>query len=157
MDRKAAGREIAELFLRLVNKYRALEKIPDHHGLRTGLYHSERHMLDQIGGNPGWNITAHAVALGITKGAVSQMVSRLEAKGLVRRCRKGGNGKAVYLELSRQGAILADKRRSRNEDALRPFYEELEKHPDGRVEFLIGIFQWLDRYLDESRERMKGK
>lgn len=156
MDRKIAGREIADLFLRLVNRYRALERIPDRHGLSAGLYHSERHILDQVGSRPEWNVTEHAAGMGVTKGAVSQVIAKLEAKGLVRRCRKGGNGKAVYLELTRQGALLVEKRRSRNEETLRPLYAELEKHPDGRIKFLIGMFRWLERYLEESEEKMRG-
>jgi len=157
MDRKIAGKQIEDLFIRLVGKYRALERIPDTHGRDSGLSHSARHMLDQIGSRPEWNVTEHATGMGITKGAVSQMVAKLEEKELVRRRRREGNGKAVYPELTMRGALLLEKRRSRNEEVLRPLYEELERHPDDYVEFLIGMFRWLDRYLDESREVMHGK
>jgi hypothetical protein len=52
MDRKASCREIMDLFVRAANKYKALEKIPVQYGTKQNLYHSERHVLDNIGDNP---------------------------------------------------------------------------------------------------------
>jgi len=73
--------KIVELFIRLANKYHSLEKIQVDYGAGHPLYHSERHMIDQIGGNPGINITEFTDIIGVTKGAVSQVVKKLETEG----------------------------------------------------------------------------
>jgi hypothetical protein len=36
-----------------------------------------------------------------------------------------------------------------------PLYEELKKYSDDKVYFLIEMFKWIDRFLDESKIRMK--
>jgi DNA-binding MarR family transcriptional regulator len=155
MGRIRASKKIVELFIRVVNKYNALEKVPPGHGDKGGLYHSERHMLDMIAKRPELNITEHAEALGVTKGAISQTVKKLESKGLVKRSKKGGNDKTVYLELTKHGQNTVEKRKLVNDETLRPLYEELRKHSNDRIDFLIAMFRWIDRFLDESKQKME--
>ena len=66
MDRNRASRKLMESFLRLVNKYNAMEKFPLSFGTDHKFYHSERHMLDTIGGNRSMNITEFARVNGVT-------------------------------------------------------------------------------------------
>lgn len=152
-----AGKEIMGLFIRAVHKYNALEKIPHKHGAKGDLYHSERHMLDMIAARPELNISEHAEALGVTKGAISQVVTKLEAKGFIKRFKKGDNDKAVYVELTRQGRDAVEKRKQVNDETLQPLYQELRKHPDDHVEFLIAMFRWIERHLDEGKRKMESR
>jgi len=154
MDKKIASHEIMELFLRMVRTYNAMEKIPINHGKDEGLYHSERHMLDTIAKCPDLNITEHAAALGVTKGAISQVIKKLEQKGFVRRYKKGDNDKAVYLELTRQGNNMSAKRKKVNQETLKPLILELNKHTDREVDFLVSMFRWIDQYLAHGRAQM---
>ena len=156
MNRTKASKDIVDLFIRMVNKYNALEKVPAGHGAKSGLYHSERHMLDMIAKQSELNITEHADAMGVTKGAISQTVKKLESKGFVKRIKKGGNDKAVYLELTKQGHNMVEIRKQVNDETLRPFYVELQKHSDDRIDFLIAMFRWIDQFLDESKRKMEG-
>jgi DNA-binding MarR family transcriptional regulator len=155
MDRRKAGREIAELFIRAVGKYNALEKIPVKLRSKHALYHSERHMIDRIGDHPGMNITDFAGALGVTKGAVSQVVKKLEAKGVARRYKSGENVKEVFLELTAAGSDIYLEHQKTNEETLAPLLRELEKYPDDKVRFLIAMFKWIDGFLDRSWKDMK--
>ena len=84
MNKKRASKELIERFLKLVNKYNALGKHPLTYGTPYKFYHSERHMLDIVGDDPGLNITEFAKAAGVTKGAISQVVSKLEKKGALK-------------------------------------------------------------------------
>lgn len=149
-------KDIVNLFIRVVNKYNALDKIPAGHGAKNGLYHSERHMLDMIAKQPELNITEHAESMGVTKGAISQVVTKLETKGFIKRFKKGGNDKAVYLELTKQGRAMVESRKQINDETLLPFYKELQKHTDDHIDFLIEMFRWIDRFLDQSRRKMEG-
>ena len=75
------SKEVLHDFIKLANKYNSLEKIPADYGVGKDLYHSERHLLDQIGDYPEKNITELAQFMGVTKGAISQTVKKLETKG----------------------------------------------------------------------------
>lgn len=155
MDRRKASREITELFIRAVRKYNALEKIPVKLRSDHSLYHSERHMLDMIGDHPGMNITDFARALGVTKGAISQVVKKLEVKGVIMRYKSATNGKEVILELTASGRGIYLEHQKTNEATLGPLIRELEKYPDDKVRFLIAMFKWIDGFLDDTGKKMK--
>jgi DNA-binding MarR family transcriptional regulator len=156
MDRKASCREIMDLFVRAANKYKALEKIPVQYGTKQNLYHSERHVLDNIGDNPGMNVTEFAGSMGVTKGAISQVLKKLEAKGVARRYKKSTNEKEVFVELTKNGKEIYKEHKKINEQTIIPLYQELQKYPDEKVAFLIDMFKWIDGFLDESKEKMRG-
>ncbi len=155
MDRSDAAKTIMELFIQAVHKYNALEKVPVKAGAKHSLYHSERHLLDMIGDHPGVNITEFARAAGITKGAVSQVVKKLEKKGLVERYKSGDNDKEVFLELTRPGRDIYLRHKKTNEATLKPVIDKLKSEPDEKVVFLIDMFDWIGGFLDEEREQMK--
>lgn len=151
MDRAKASMEIMELFIRMVRKYNNLEKTPVTLRSKHALYHSERHMLDNIGDHPGMNVTEFANVLGVTKGAVSQVVKKLEAKGAVRR--SGGiNEKEVILELTKTGQEIYARHKRTNAETIGPLVEELKSYPDDKIEFLLKMFRWLDEFLGRSRK-----
>jgi DNA-binding MarR family transcriptional regulator len=153
--KRRKGIEIMEGFIRLVNKYNALEKYSLSYGTRHKFYHSERHMLDKFGENPHMNITDIAEAAGVTKGAISQVASKLEKKGAVRRYKKSGNDKDVFVELKDLGKEIYKQHQRINEETIKEINRELRKYPEEKVEFLLHMFGWIDSFLDESSVRMK--
>jgi DNA-binding MarR family transcriptional regulator len=155
MDRTKASKEIMELFIRAVSRYNALEKIPSKAGARHALYHSEKHMLDKIGDHPEMNVTDFAGELGVTKGAVSQVVKKLEAKGVVKRYKSGTNEKEVFLALTEAGEAVYRAHKKTNEETIKPLLKELSKYPDDKVQFLISMFKWIEEFLDQSRKKIK--
>jgi DNA-binding MarR family transcriptional regulator len=156
MNKEKASIEIMELFMRVVNKYNALEKIPVRHSLKHDLFHSERHMLDKIADNPDMNITDLAQDTGVTKGAISQIVKKLETKGLVRRYKRGTNDKEVFIELTRAGMDICKKRRKLNKENIMPLCDELKRHTNDEVNFLVSMFHWFDEFMDQSAMKMKS-
>ncbi len=156
MDKDKACNEIMDLFIRVVNKYNGLEKVPVKHSPGLGLYHSERHMLDTVGVNPDMNMTELARASGVTKGAISQIVKKLETKGVIRRYKKASNDKEVFIELTETGKKICEERRRTNKETIRPLREELESHADEHVAFLVHMFRWLDEFMDQAAKIMKS-
>ena len=161
MDRIKTSEEIIELFIRLANKYKALEKIPVDYGVGTDLYHSERHLIDQIGDHPEMNITELARYIGVTKGAISQTVKKLEDKGVVNRYKGAENEKEVFLEFTDIGRNVYKKHKEVNKESIIQLYEELKKYSDDKVSFLVEMFKWMDIFLEDSKTKMqehsKGK
>ena len=156
MDRKKTSKEIEELFIKLANKYQSLEKIPVDYGVGKDLYHSERHLIEQIGDYPDKNITEFAQFFGVTKGAISQTVKKLENKGIVTRYKGEKNEKEVFLKLTKTGKSVYKKHKEASQESIMPLYEELKKYSDDKVYFLVEMFKWIDRFLDESKIKMKG-
>ena len=143
------------LFIQAAHRYHALEKMPMRSGTSHDLYHSERHMLDRIGEHPNINLTEFARAAGITKGAVSQVVKKLESKGLVRRYKSGNNDKEVFLVPTKAGRDVCLRHSKKNEETIGPLLQELSKYPDDKIEFLITMLGWISDYLDKSAKQMK--
>jgi len=156
MDKEKVGKDISELFVRIVRKYNSLEKLPAKHGSKHDLYHSERHILDTIGNNPAMNMSELAAAVGVTKGAISQIVRKLELKGIVQRFKKSTNDKELFVELTKIGRDIHHMRGTTNKEAILPLIKELRRHSDDKVAFLVEMFRWLDTFMDNSRKNMEG-
>jgi DNA-binding MarR family transcriptional regulator len=154
MNKKEASRELIDSFLRLVNKYNSLGRHPISFGTPYKFYHSERHMLDIVGDDPGLNITEFAKAAGVTKGAISQVVSKLEKKGALRRYKSEENEKEIRLELTQLGEEIYAHHQSVNQETINFLWRELKKHPDENIKFLVYMFKWFEQYMDQSREKM---
>ena len=156
MDREKVSEEIIELFIRLVNKYNSLMKIPLDFGAGSHLYHSEMHMIDQIGDHPEMNITELAGLIGVTKGAISQTVKKLEKKGVVTRYKGAENEKEVFLKFTSIGKDIYKKHKEVDKEAIIPLYEELRKYSDDKVYFLVEMCKWMDTFLDDSKEKIQS-
>lgn len=156
MNKKHASSEIIDRFLRLVNKYNALGKHPVTFGTQHQFYHSERHMLDIVGDCPDLNITEFAKAAGVTKGAISQVVAKLEKKGALKRYKSDENDKEIKIKLTPLGEKIYAHHQSVNAESIHHLWRELKEHPDDKIEFLLHMFKWFEEYFDESRERMRA-
>ena len=154
MDKKKSSKEILEIFIKLINKYNAMGKHPMTFGTEHAFYHSERHMLDIVGDETGLNITEFAKAAGVTKGAISQVVTKLEKKGALQRYRSDENNKEIRLRLTKLGETIYAHHQKVNEESINHLLKELNKHPEDKIDFLIYMFKWFEKYLDDSREKM---
>jgi DNA-binding MarR family transcriptional regulator len=97
--------QLSSTWIRILNKMDANEKCPRDFGSGDLLHCSEIHTMMVIGKRPDINITDLAAALGITKSAISQMISRLEGKNLVEKRRNPDNDKEILLRLTPRGRI----------------------------------------------------
>ncbi len=98
--------KIEDLATRLFNAYGELNNRPHAYSVERRhiqLYSSEAHAIDRIGAASDINMTALSVQLGLTKGAISKMVRKLEGMGLIRRYQYMTNRKEVYLMLTPLG------------------------------------------------------
>jgi DNA-binding MarR family transcriptional regulator len=77
------------------------------HDFGTGipLFRKEIHILQAVGRFPKINITSLAKYMRVTKGAVSQTVSRLVGKGMIRKQYAEASRKEVVLELTDLGWV----------------------------------------------------
>ena len=72
---------ISYSLLRVVYKFFEIDKRTRYYGIDVPLFPSEIHMINKIKQNEGIHVTGLANILKVTKGAVSQIIMKLEKKG----------------------------------------------------------------------------
>ena len=142
----------AETFLRIINKFKALEKIPIDHGTGDLLYASEINTLEIIGKYPAINITQLAHKRGVTKGAVSQVVGKLVKKQLVLKDKAPNNDKELSLKLTAVGEVAFQNHKKFHEKYDSPMLEKLNGLTVEQLELIIGTFEMLESTIDNYLE-----
>ena len=140
--------EIMEQFVRIVNKFNRFEKVPMDFGVEEMLYPSEIHTIETIGKNHRINVTELAEIMGITKGAVSQMITKLVRKKFVKKVRFPRSEKTVFLELTPKGKKAFQGHEKFHADMVLDFlkYAENISHKDFRK--FKEIFTKIEHHLD---------
>jgi DNA-binding MarR family transcriptional regulator len=97
--------EIMKILIRVINKFHALDKIPRDFGTGEKLYMPEIHTIGAIGKTPGMNITEVAEKMGVTKGTISPVVTKLAKRKYVLKFKGGDNKRDILLQLTPKGQI----------------------------------------------------
>lgn len=95
--------QIVETFLQVNNLLTQIQKRPVQITKDLRLSTSMIHLIDLVGNHPQLSISALATRLGVTKGAVSQQVPTLIARGLVQVNYPAGNHKTKLISLTKAG------------------------------------------------------
>ena len=139
--------DIAAQLDRVVNQLLALEKktVLRHGKLR--LHPSEIHLMLVVDEDSSRNATAMAQRLGVSKGAVSQTLTRLENKGVIVKVKDAGAKNelwARFTPLGREAIGLFKKQRSTLQAAHVAYLAGL---PDGDRKAIQGFLTHLERFL----------
>jgi DNA-binding MarR family transcriptional regulator len=137
-----------EQFIRIVNKFNRFEKIPMDFGVEEMLYPSEIHTIEAVGKNARINVTQLAELLGVTKGAVSQMVNKLVRKQFLAKTKLPRGAKEVFLELTPKGKKAFKGHEKFHKEMFLDFlkYTENISHRDFRR--FKAIFTKIEHHLD---------
>ncbi|MDP5274552.1 MarR family winged helix-turn-helix transcriptional regulator [Chengkuizengella axinellae] len=106
---------------RLFMQFKQLERHPRVFGEAGPLTPSEIHTIDAISCESGILMSELAARLSVTKGAVSQIVKKLESKQLVQRTPHPEDSRAVMISLTEKGIIAFQAHRELHQN----FYKEL--------------------------------
>ncbi len=140
---------IRELILSIVNKVNTFENSPHNFGTDELLYASELLMIESLGYRPNVNVTEYAENHGITKGAVSQLVNKLEKKGLVARHKHPANQKEVLLELTTKGEIAFHNRKLMRLQIVKAFFERFEGMELKELDLITHFLSSVESVFDE--------
>ncbi|AFC29348.1 MarR family transcriptional regulator [Paenibacillus mucilaginosus 3016] len=133
---------LGRLFLQL----QRLERKPRIFGDAGPLTPSEIHTIDAIGMDGTLLMSELAARLGVTKGAVTQIFSRLEAKELVIRAPHPEDSRAVLVSLTDKGRSAYRA----HEEVHRQFYEELSTElGEEEIRIFEQCIQKLIRFMEE--------
>ena len=91
-----------------------------------------------------------AKLLGVTRSAVSQMVNKLESKGVVRRVPDSRDKKIAYIELSDKARSIYEESRARVNGLLERIVAKLGAE---KVEhFITGTNEFIDAFCEATEE-----
>lgn len=96
-------------------------------------------LINVIDRNPGMSVTDLSKRMNLTKSAVSQMLKKLCALGLLEKSRNEGNEKNVYPELTELGKVTAAEYREKH-DRFYLCVEDLLNRYDSNGQKLIYRF-----------------
>jgi DNA-binding MarR family transcriptional regulator len=147
--------DFKETFLRIINKFKVLEKIPIDHGTGDLLYASEINTLEIIGDSPGINLTQLAQKKGVTKSAVSQIVTKLVNKQLVIRNQSPDHEKVFFLELTDAGKVAFKNHEKFHEKYDSPMIEKLLGMNNEQLDLVVGTFKMLESTIDSYLDDLK--
>jgi len=99
--------QVSDLFYQFASLYKDSDKILNDYGTGEMYTALEVHTVSRIEDNPGITVTEIAEQTARTKGAVSQIITKLENKGLVRREKDPENPRRVCLYVTHQGLELS--------------------------------------------------
>ncbi|SDL87045.1 transcriptional regulator, MarR family [Dendrosporobacter quercicolus] len=141
---------ISQLLLNIIAGFYEKDAKVNYFDTDTLLYHSEIHMVQFIKENQALHLSAIARGLGITRGAVSQMIMRLEKKGVVSKEPDPGNNRKVILRLTSKGekAYLGHKR---NHDSYNAVVSTLlENASQSEMDFLKEFLMKYEKALHKT-------
>ena len=141
---------IIEKYLLLVEKISNTTKVHKSFGTDVNIYRSEIHVIQLVGDRTGIHLSEISRLIGVTKGTVSQIVKRLEGKGLVEKQIDENNNTRQLISLTKKGvtawqahmdyhnrnsqkmyaflSVLNDENRAVLEEFLSNAYEMIKEH-----------------------------
>lgn len=129
-----------------------LEKTPKRYGTDQELSHSEIHLIEIIGDTPDQGVTDLSRLMGVTKGAISQALKRLEKKGLTAKSPDPANLSRTLVTLTAKGKIAYWTHKHWHEAMDGGFSRYLKTLGDAEIriilDFLVRVEDFLARRID---------
>jgi DNA-binding MarR family transcriptional regulator len=135
--------ELAELWIQI-------DKKPQRFGTDQDIYRAEVQLIEVLGRSDGLSVTDIAGILGITKGAVSQTLKKLEQKGLVAKNADPLNQSRLLVGLTAKGKVAYYSHEHWHETMDGGFRDYFMSLPEDKLRF-------LDEFLSKVEEFLKKR
>ena len=147
----AAALRLITKFNRIHNQYATVRKNLMIRCSGLELYPAEMHVLVAVAANPGCSVTELSESLSITRSAVSQLLKKTTAKGLLIKERDAGNERTVRLTLTEQGQDAVRDFTGGEQSLFGEFLEVMKAWPEDDIRavnrFLVMLEEMFDRKL----------
>ena len=144
---------VTERFYKLVKLANQLEKTPRRFGTDESLSGTEIHLVELIGDtDERLSVTDLSRLLGITKGAVSQTLKRIENKGLIFKSDDPENLSRVIVKLTSKGKTAYFSHKHWHETMDGGFKEYFMGLNQNRIDFLLEFLDKVEVFIKRARE-----
>lgn len=142
-------KELIEVFERTNNKYNLLNKKANDYCTGVNFPPSEINTLVMIKKYKMNNITELARQLGVSKSAVSQIIFRLEKKGVITKYKDIDNSKNIIVKLTELGITAVDSYEKYRSDIYGTLIKTLDKMNNDQVTTIKNFFYDLEKFIDQ--------
>lgn len=134
---------------RVVNRLIFLEKrsVLQHEGLR--LHPSEIHLMQVIKERPDLNAGEMAQRLGVSNGAVSQTLGRLERKGVIKKAKDPSLKNRVTATFTESGRTAIRSFEEERASSMKSFSKYLAGLSERDREVIEGFLSRMEEFLEE--------
>lgn len=138
-------------FSRAMSKYAILDRKAFDFGIGIKLFPAEIHMLTAIEQKDGIGVTELAEEFRITKGAVSQLVTKLIKKDLVQKTKNPEHGSRILIKATDLGRTACQHHVEFHKKHDKEFFEYLGQLDENSYKVIQKMAQqmnlWMDSYL----------
>jgi len=134
-------------FSRVSNLWQQLDSKPRKFGTENDLTGSEIHLIEVVGQSEGLSVTDLAKRLGITKGAVSQTLKKLDAKGLIVKEVDPANTSRITVSLSTKGKVAYYSHLQWHEAMDGGFRNYFVNLPEDKIRFMDEFLSILEQFI----------
>lgn len=135
-----------------LEKYRQISRMPMDFGVGEPLFPAEIHVVSAVAGEGAMSVTDIARRFGNTKGAASQLVARLEAKGLLAKEADPAKGSRRIVRATQRGKKAHEAHLAFHERHDGPFRAYLmgldESGYQCFSELCTRMNEWMGTYLE---------
>ena len=143
-------------FARIVELYGKLEKLPRSYGTDEHFTSPEIHLIETIGDHDdSLSVTELANLMGVTKGAISQRLKKLDKRGLTKKKADPENTSRVRLFLTSKGksAYFAHKHwHEKMDGGYMAYYKKMD---DNKIQFLIEYMTQVEDFLQRAMDAIE--
>ena len=147
-DMEKRFQKMGNTLVRVINKAVVNEKKPRHFGVPELLHASEIHMVMHIGDNSGVHISELARLCGITRGAVSQLVAKLEKKGLVAKTEDPQNSLKTVPILTNKGKVAYYAHAQHHEEMDQDLFNFINRLDENQFTLIEDFLNHLEKMAD---------
>jgi DNA-binding MarR family transcriptional regulator len=147
MRTKSSPFSLIAKFAKVSTLWQRLDSRPRKFGTENDLSGSEIHLIEAVGQKEDLSVTDIAKWLGITKGAVSQTLKKLEAKGLVIKEVDPANTSRITVSLSTKGKVAYYAHLQWHETMDGGFRDYFFNLPEDKIHFLDEFLSILEQFL----------
>lgn len=148
------GKKVSISLLKVIMKYRSIDKAMRNFGTDVPIYNSEIHIVSIIAKNPGIHVRGLAELLEIASASVSETVRKLIKKDLVYKEKDPKNLSRLSLFVTKKGEI-AHKEHLRYHELLDDMITtQLQNASDEEIDFLTDFLSSLSEELDGFEENI---
>ena len=151
--KEASTHLITEQFYALVKLAQKLENTPRRFGTDEALTSAEIHLIEIIGDNNELlSVTDLSNLLGVTKGAVSQNLKKLEKKGLTEKIEDPQNISRSIVKLTSKGKTAYYAHKHWHETMDGGFKDYFTSLSQDRIDFLVEFMARVEDFLKRAMQ-----
>ena len=137
--------------MRVFNKFARNEKKVRKYGVDVLLHPSEIHTVMLIGNNAGQHVSELARIAGVTRGAISQVVAKLEKKGLIKKIEDPENSLKTIPSLTNKGWVTYWAHEQFHEELDADLYEYLKDLTDTEIAAIESFLLNMEKMADKRQ------